>query len=794
MLEMRREVEKILKERDVPCLKLHGEYGALELSTALQRWPEIFSTLLSAEELQMSFDIAIYDMHVKEPLQPTFAIGVSKLFSLEVPGVAEKRPSVLRGDAVLVISKTGRFKAYVHRVQLDRVDLSFHQTFDNNPPFEVKFFFTRTPLKLMHRALADTSDRVHFVYSREPGQMPTAAPVAAPGLNEEQSRFVETVVRARRITRITLSAAERELNESLSGATSTARDRRLMKGGETLLYHQTDTTSAQRILESGRMFRGRTGALGGGIYFAKTPADTHRKAHHHGPILECLVKLGRIKEVTTTDSTITFTKLQSEGFDSVLYKGFPSGPEYVAYNFDQVKPVCIHGQHQQLVPSVLPLLLWGPPGTGKTTTPSVTTLVAAIHKVLQIPGAKVLATAPSNAAADLICEKLGAAGIVKMLRLNGMLRNEADVPPSVKPFTRRGQAGFDTFSIPSLEELQSFDIIVSTCTAAGYLASQARLPGWFTHVFVDEAAQALEPEVLIPISVAEAGALVVLAGDFKQLGPVIRSPEAAQRGLDTSLLERVVQHIGIDHRRVHTLLRSYRAHPSIMHIYNITMYGGMLQCSCPASSYDMTHWSRCSLGAVGTRHPVIFHHVCGSEARESTSPSWSNPDEVEVLRTYVQELSAMGVPATDVGIITPYQLQCKRLRLMCKTEQFPALVGTTEQFQGRENRIILISTVRSRQENEVPMDLKFALGFVGNEKRSNVALSRARSMLVLVGNLRLLSADSHWNKIIRLAAERGYCSGQPFELQRPWIIDGRASQTASGAEQELVSRPWLRLE
>lgn len=422
-------------------------------------------------------------------------------------------------------------------------------------------------------------------------------------------------------------------------------------------------------------------------------------------------------------------------------------------------------------------------------------LVAAIHRVLQIPGAKVLAAAPSNAAADLICEKLSGKGCRNMLRLNGMLRSEGEVPSSVKPFTKKGQSGFDTFSIPSLEELQSFDLIVSTCTSAGYLASQCTLPGWFTHVFVDEAAQALEPEVLIPISTAEPGALIVLAGDFKQLGPVIRSPEAAALGLDTSLLERMVRHIGIDHPRVHTLLRSYRAHPSILEIYNRITYGGMLKCACPRSSFDMSRSSLCSVDRYGKRHPVVFHHICGSEAREATSPSWSNPDEVEVLRLYVQDLREIGVSAKDVGIITPYQLQCKRLRLMCRTEQFPAQVGTTEQFQGCEKRIILLSTVRSRQENEVPQDLKFALGFVGHEKRSNVALSRARSMLVLVGNLRLLSADSHWHQLIRLASHKGYCTGEPFELQTPWTIDGARFQVGeSGAEQELVSRPWQRFE
>ena len=373
MLEMRSNVRQLLDNLEVPCLKSTDVCGTLELRPEqLRRWPETFSALLYAEELQMNFDIAIYDMKVTEPLQPTFAVGVSKLFSLEVPGVAEKRPSVLRGDAVLVIGKTGRFKAYVHRVQLDRVDLSFHKFFDNKPPFEVKFFFTRTPLKLMHRALEDTSDRMQFVYSRRAvGQrtVPAAAAAAAAmdGLNEEQSCFVKTVVAARQVTYLRLSAQDRKMNESLSGATSDARERRLSKKGVTMLFHQTDATSAQKILETGRMLRGSSGALGGGIYFAKTPDATNRKAHHHGPILECAVKLGRVKKVVACDSTITFTKLQSEGFDSVLYEGFSSGPEYVVYNFDQVKPLGIHGK-VGMDPAPLPLLLWGPPGTGKTTT------------------------------------------------------------------------------------------------------------------------------------------------------------------------------------------------------------------------------------------------------------------------------------------------------------------------------------------------------------------------------------------------------------------------------------------
>eukprot|EP00929_Paragymnodinium_shiwhaense_P086954 TRINITY_DN47309_c0_g1_i1.p1 TRINITY_DN47309_c0_g1~~TRINITY_DN47309_c0_g1_i1.p1 ORF type:complete len:928 (+),score=93.15 TRINITY_DN47309_c0_g1_i1:69-2852(+) len=798
---MRMQVARLLEEKGLHVLKQPGTHlGRLELtSDDFAEWPHMFRNLLRAEELQMSFDIGVYDMNVKDPLNKTAGVNVSRMFSLDVPGVAEKRPSVLRGDAVLVIAKTGRFKAYVHRVLLDRVDLSFHADFDNRPPFTVKFFFSRTPLKLMHRALEDTSARIPYIYSRRqaPDGQPTRpvpALTTSQDLNAEQRHFVVEAVRARSVVDITMDDDAQALFVALSAGTTDARERRLAKAGSTILYHQTDPEAAKKILDCGRMFRGAQGALGGGIYFAKTPEDTERKALKKGGILVCSVRLGRIKMLSELDTNITFTQLQRQKFDSVYFGGFTSGPEYVVYNFDQVTPLHIYqGRKKKTMdPAPLPLVLWGPPGTGKTTT-----LVAAMFEVVtNLRGAKILATAPSNAAADLLCERLAKRGIGhdRMLRLNGILRSDQDVPANVKPYTRRGSS-WDTHEIPELTELQSYDIIVCTCASAGYLASRASLPGWITHLFVDEAAQGLEPEVLIPVSVLEPGGLLVLAGDFKQLGPIIRSPEAARLGLDMSLLERVVQHIGVDHRRVHTLLKSYRAHPSILGMYNHTMYGGMLQSYCPRSSYDMVNWECCPLGVDGHPKPVVFHHIQGEEARDKMSPSWSNPDEVEVLRAYIKRLKDFHVQADDVGIITPYQLQCKRLGLMCRTEQFPATVGTTEQFQGRERRIILLSTVRSRRESEIPQDMKFAIGFVGNEKRTNVALSRACSALVVVGNLKLLSADPHWHEVIKIAKREGYCCGDVFALQPPQA-SSPPSRGAMGfaVDQEVVSRPWQRLE
>jgi len=115
-----------------------------------------------------------------------------------------------------------------------------------------------------------------------------------------------------------------------------ARQRRLEEGPTLLLYHQTSEQNASEILRTGRMFRGKDGLAGGGIYFAATPRETHAKAHQKGVILEAQVQLGNVRQVQDQLPGATFRGLQNEGFDSVCILKRQSGHEYVVYNFDQV--------------------------------------------------------------------------------------------------------------------------------------------------------------------------------------------------------------------------------------------------------------------------------------------------------------------------------------------------------------------------------------------------------------------------------------------------------------------------
>lgn len=154
-----------------------------------------------------------------------------------------------------------------------------------------------------------------------------------------------------------------------------------------------------------------------------------------------------------------------------------------------------------------------------------------------------------------------------------------------------------------------------------------------------------------------------------------------------------------------------------------------------------------------------------------------------------------GVNPADIGIISPYHKQCQRLRFMCLGEGVDIEIGTTELFQGREKRIIIISTVRSRQQDQVQSDLKFSLGFLGNYKRTNVALSRAKSMLVVVGNMSLLSNDATWNTVIKMVASMKCLRGDKFMMQQPIYGQGsewgqQRSALASDGYDGVVDRPW----
>ncbi|KAI8503666.1 hypothetical protein Bbelb_186370 [Branchiostoma belcheri] len=398
-------------------------------------------------------------------------------------------------------------------------------------------------------------------------------------------------------------------------------------------------------------------------------------------------------------------------------------------------------------------------GTGKTVT-----LVEAILQVFHtLPYSRIIACTPSNSAADLLAERLHNSGQVKqadMVRLNAFQRVQ-EVPESIERYCMDGD---------QLEQVSRRRIIVATCSTAGLLYSLGLRAGHFTHVFVDEAGQATEPECLIPVGLcAGVQSQVVLAGDPMQLGPVLQSHLAKDLGLGQSLLERLMtrapylrdnnkfsQHGAYNPLLVTKLVCNYRSHPALLKLPSELFYhGDLFTLADPSLTRQLENWE----GLPCKGRPIIFHGTEGEDMREGSSPSWFNPVEaVQVLR-YTQLLLGGSVKQSDLGIITPYRKQVEKLRLLLGSVGLDEVkVGSVEEFQGQERLIIIISTVRSTT-NMLKFDTQHTLGFLSNPKRFNVSVTRAQALLVMVGNPHVLGQDPYWLSMLQYCVDQGAYTG-----------------------------------
>lgn len=425
-----------------------------------------------------------------------------------------------------------------------------------------------------------------------------------------------------------------------------------------------------------------------------------------------------------------------------------------------------------------PYLVFGPPGTGKTVT-----LVEAIKQIKKTrPNCHILACAKTNSATDLLCIKiLEGEGEGDVYRMYALTLNPDNVPEVLKACSNLDRESFDC---PTKKELMTYKIVVTTLCMARRLVGLGIGKKHFSHIFVDEAGQPAEPECLIPLAgLVEAGSgQVVLAGDPKQLGPIVKSNTAKKYGMSVSLLERLLILFcgngsidgAFDNRLVTKLLVNYRSHPDILKVPNDLFYGGQLKPFGNRKTYICCDWE----GLPKMNFPVIFKEVTGSEEREARSPSFFNSAEVEILINYVQDLlqtkesdDSEKFKPEHIGIITPYRKQVKKIREQLekciKHDSVDDLkVGTVEEFQGEERSIILVSTVRSKTES-LQHDERFHLGFVTNEKRFNVALTRAKALLIVVGSPNVLEKSHCWKTFIEFCKKNGgFIGSDGFQERR----------------------------
>jgi ATP-dependent RNA/DNA helicase IGHMBP2 len=417
-------------------------------------------------------------------------------------------------------------------------------------------------------------------------------------------------------------------------------------------------------------------------------------------------------------------------------------------------------------------IIHGPPGTGKTTT-----LVEAILQTLQQEN-KLLVTAPSNLAVDLLVEKL-VENQVRVIRIGHPVRVSESVQthtldsfiaahyayPQIKQLRdrahqlktsalkykrayvreeRQEQLAEVRAMLWEAKDIEKFiiqDIIekanVIAATPVGCTFQELK-DIQFSTVFIDEAAQLLEPAAWIIISKAKR---VVFAGDHCQLPPTIKSPEAEKKGLGITLFEKFYQRQTAPARQLLNI--QYRMHEAIMSFSNEQFYKNELQSSPSVSQRQLFEGD----------NPITFIDTAGcgfEEELKLETKSYFNLQEATLLynhlQQYLQLLASLTSYKPTVGIISPYKEQviCLREQLAhfpdIKPETAYISIDSIDGFQGQERDIIYISLVRSNSEGQI--------GFLADTRRINVALTRAKYKLVVIGDSATLGNYKFYEALI----------------------------------------------
>ena len=411
-------------------------------------------------------------------------------------------------------------------------------------------------------------------------------------------------------------------------------------------------------------------------------------------------------------------------------------------------------------------IVHGPPGTGKTTT-----LVEAIYETLH-KESQVMVCAQSNMAVDWICEKLVDRGVPvlrignptrvndKMLSFTYERKFEAhpDYPQlwsirkTVRELYTHLRSGNNREQIrkkinalkdrATALEIQINDslfsearVIASTLVSA---AHRVLIGHKFGTLFIDEAAQALEPACWIAIQKADR---FILAGDHCQLPPTIKSPEAMKGGLDITLMQELV------HRKpevVSLLTLQYRMNEEIMKFPSDYFYHGKLQ-AAPEVKYR---------GILDFDTPIEWIDTAGMDCNEEfvgENFGRINKEEarlsIQQLTNYIQKIGKERFlnERIDVGLISPYKAQVQYLRQLIRKDGFfkpfrsSITINTVDGFQGQERDVIIISLVRANEQGQI--------GFLNDLRRMNVAITRARMKLIILGDASTLTKHPFYKKL-----------------------------------------------
>jgi DNA replication ATP-dependent helicase Dna2 len=437
-------------------------------------------------------------------------------------------------------------------------------------------------------------------------------------------------------------------------------------------------------------------------------------------------------------------------------------------------------------------LVLGMPGTGKTTT------IAHIIRTLVDQGKSVLLTSYTHTAVDNILLKMRDDKI-GILRLGA----SAKIHPEVREFATLAAEPKD--SVEELEESWMKPLVVATtCLTINHPLFNRRV---FDYCIVDEASQITLPVCLGPIRMSQK---FILVGDHYQLPPLVQNKEALEGGLDVSLFKLLCE---AHPQAVVSLEHQYRMCAEIMSLSNAFIYSGRLKCGTPSvvsrrlslpkpSGLQARHRQvnagmttacpgpgsvNCWLSrSLSPSQPVVFINTdpISPSLEFSSGSRIINTLEARLITQLTTSLLALGVSASEIGIIAFYRSQLALLRTSLSSTHTQTTsserlapsaasgveLHTADKFQGRDKEVVLVSCVRSNDTQSVGELLK-------DRRRVNVALTRARSKLVIVGSEKTLSGNELLRDMVGMCREKGWVLDLTSEMVEGHVFEEGATQT-----------------
>ncbi|KAI6203022.1 hypothetical protein M3Y94_00508800 [Aphelenchoides besseyi] len=438
-------------------------------------------------------------------------------------------------------------------------------------------------------------------------------------------------------------------------------------------------------------------------------------------------------------------------------------------------PPLNHSQEEAVRHALLqPLsLIQGPPGTGKTVTSA-----ALVYNLVKFTKEKVLVSCPSNIAVDQLAEKLHLTGL-KALQGEGELKKLMLLQEEFGELSATDEARYrQLLMVKEKELLNKAEVICATCIGS---ASPQLRQIEFRCALIDECNQSTEPETLVPI--LRGVRQLILVGDHCQLGPVVMSKQASQAGFSKSLVERLVM-LG---NRPLRLTVQYRMHPILSVFPSNVFYEGSLQNGVTENDRVL---SNVDWNFPNPSKPMMFWNCCGNEEISPSGTSFLNRAEAVAVEKLTTRLLKAGFLPSQISIITAYEGQRAYIVQYMQSQgtlhsklYLEIEVANVDAFQGREKDIIIVTCVRSNSTR--------GIGFLSDPRRLNVALTRAKYGLVVIGNATVLARQSLWHNLISMFRDKGCLVDGPLNNLKKSIMDLPRPKPVT--EREIRAHAYMNL-